>query len=97
MLPVIDFIHTNRDRYVSELKDYLAIPSVSALPEHAADVRRCAEWTAEEMRRTFNMGLGFLVVVPAEQAGPALRAVANEQAVVVGEIVSRTGEGVEWA
>ena len=51
MLPVIDFIHTNRDRYVSELKDYLAIPSVSALPEHAADVRRCAEWTAEEMRR----------------------------------------------
>ena len=51
MLPVIDFIHTNRDRYVSELKDYLAIPSVSALPEHAADVRRCAEWTADEMRR----------------------------------------------
>ena len=51
MLPVIDFIHTNRDRYVAELKDYLAIPSISALPEHAADVRRCAEWTAEEMRR----------------------------------------------
>jgi acetylornithine deacetylase/succinyl-diaminopimelate desuccinylase-like protein len=51
MLPVIDFIHTNRDRYVQELKDYLAIPSVSALPAHAGDVRRCAEWTAEEMRR----------------------------------------------
>ena len=51
MLPVIDFIHTNRDRYVTELKDYLAIPSVSALPQHAADVRRCAEWTADEMRR----------------------------------------------
>src|SRR5262252_1658393 len=51
MLPVIDFIHTNRDRYVSELKAYLAIPSISALPEHAADVKRCAEWTADEMRR----------------------------------------------
>ena len=36
MLNVIDFIHTNRDRYVSELKDYLAIPSISALPAHAA-------------------------------------------------------------
>ena len=24
MLPVIDFIHTNRDRYVEELKQYLA-------------------------------------------------------------------------
>ena len=42
---VIDFINTNRDRYLDELKEYLAIPSISALPEHAADVRRCAEWT----------------------------------------------------
>src|SRR5687768_1743409 len=48
---VIDFINTNRDRYVDELKEYLAIPSISALPQHQADVRRCAEWTAEEMRR----------------------------------------------
>src|SRR5688500_2345449 len=48
---VIDFINTNRDRYVDELKTYLAIPSISALPQHAQDVKRCAEWTAEEMRR----------------------------------------------
>src|SRR5688572_9970817 len=51
MNSVIDFINTNRDRYVDELKEYLAIPSISALPQHQADVRRCAEWTAEEMRR----------------------------------------------
>jgi acetylornithine deacetylase/succinyl-diaminopimelate desuccinylase-like protein len=51
MLEVIDFIHTNRDRYVSELKAYLAMPSVSALPEHAEDVRKCGVWTADEMRR----------------------------------------------
>jgi acetylornithine deacetylase/succinyl-diaminopimelate desuccinylase-like protein len=48
---VIDFINTNRDNYVEQLKEYLAIPSISALPEHAADVRRCAEWTAAEMTR----------------------------------------------
>jgi acetylornithine deacetylase/succinyl-diaminopimelate desuccinylase-like protein len=48
---VIDFINVNRDRYLDELKALLAIPSVSALPQHAADVRRCAEWCAEEMRR----------------------------------------------
>jgi len=48
---VIDFINTNRDKYVEQLKEYLAIPSISALPQHAADVKRCAEWTAEEMRR----------------------------------------------
>src|SRR5688500_8091396 len=52
MNSVIDFINTNRDRYVDELKEYLAIPSISALPQHQADVRRCAEWTADEMRRT---------------------------------------------
>jgi len=48
---VVDFINTNRDRYLDELKTYLAIPSISSLPEHTADVRRCAEWTADEMRR----------------------------------------------
>jgi acetylornithine deacetylase/succinyl-diaminopimelate desuccinylase-like protein len=50
-MSVLDYINTNRDRYVEELKHYLAIPSISALPEHQADVRRCAEWTADEMRR----------------------------------------------
>jgi acetylornithine deacetylase/succinyl-diaminopimelate desuccinylase-like protein len=52
---VIDFINMNRDRYLAELKALLAIPSISALPEHAADVKRCAEWCADEMRR---IGLG---------------------------------------
>lgn len=48
---VIDFINVSRDRYVEELKALLAIPSISALPEHAGDVERCAEWCAGEMRR----------------------------------------------
>jgi len=50
MNQVVDFINVNRDRYVDELKQYLAIPSISALPQHAADVRRAAEWTAESLR-----------------------------------------------
>ena len=48
---VIDFINVNRDKYLEELKALLAIPSISALPEHAADVKRCADWCADEMRR----------------------------------------------
>ena len=47
---VVDYINVHRDRYVDELKQYLAIPSVSALPEHSADVRRAAEWTADALR-----------------------------------------------
>jgi acetylornithine deacetylase/succinyl-diaminopimelate desuccinylase-like protein len=48
---VIDFINVNRDRYLEELKAFLAIPSISALPEHAGDVKRCAEWCVGEMER----------------------------------------------
>jgi acetylornithine deacetylase/succinyl-diaminopimelate desuccinylase-like protein len=48
---VIDFINMNREKYLDELKALLAIPSISALPEHAADVMRCAEWCGDEMRR----------------------------------------------
>jgi acetylornithine deacetylase/succinyl-diaminopimelate desuccinylase-like protein len=48
---VVDFINLHRDRYVDELKAYLAIPSISALPAHHADVVRCAEWTVDELKR----------------------------------------------
>ena len=36
MNDVVDFININRDRYVDELKQYLAIPSISALPSMRA-------------------------------------------------------------
>ncbi|PYR70778.1 MAG: peptidase M20 [Acidobacteria bacterium] len=49
MNDVVDFININRDRYVDELKQYLAIPSISALPEHASDIRRAAQWTADAL------------------------------------------------
>ncbi len=48
---VIDFINVNRERYLDELKAFLAIPSISALPQHAGDVKHCADWCADEMRR----------------------------------------------
>ena len=51
MNEVVDFIQANRDRYLEELKAFLAIPSISALPESAADVRRAAEWVAAELAR----------------------------------------------
>jgi phosphoribosylformylglycinamidine cyclo-ligase len=41
-----------------------------------------------EMRRTFNMGLGMIVIVPAQQADAAVRLLDNK-ARVVGEVVAR--------
>src|SRR3989440_3603322 len=58
---VIDFINVNRDRYLEELKALLAIPSISALPQHAADVSRCAEWCVAEMGR---IGLQNVRLIP---------------------------------
>ena len=68
--------NVNRDRYVDELKQYLAIPSISALPQHTGDVRRCAEWTADEMRR-----IGLQNVAARRDAGPSgrLRRVAGRR------------------
>ena len=49
----------------------------------------------EEMRKVFNLGLGFLVVVPAAEADEALRVAlaAGHTPYRVGEIVR--GDGVE--
>jgi phosphoribosylformylglycinamidine cyclo-ligase len=44
-----------------------------------------------EMYRTFNMGLGMIIVVPAAAAADAVAALAPWQARVVGAIVPRAG------
>jgi len=41
---------TLRDGWLENLGDFLAIPSVSADPSHAGDVRRAAEWVGERVR-----------------------------------------------
>lgn len=43
-------LKANRERHLQELKNYLAIPSVSALSEHKEDTRKAAEWTAEQLK-----------------------------------------------
>jgi acetylornithine deacetylase/succinyl-diaminopimelate desuccinylase-like protein len=38
------------DRFVSELDEFLRIPSISTDPEHAGDVKAAAEWLADHLR-----------------------------------------------
>jgi acetylornithine deacetylase/succinyl-diaminopimelate desuccinylase-like protein len=47
---ILSYLKSNHDRYLSELKDFLRIPSISTNPENRADVRRCAEWIADQLR-----------------------------------------------
>lgn len=44
MPSVTDYVEANKDRFLNELKELVAIPSISTLPDHAGDVRRAAEW-----------------------------------------------------
>jgi acetylornithine deacetylase/succinyl-diaminopimelate desuccinylase-like protein len=50
-MSAVEFAQKNRARFVEELKALLRIPSVSTLPEHVGDVRRAAEFVAEELKR----------------------------------------------
>ncbi|MFE7134652.1 dipeptidase [Streptomyces sp. NPDC057638] len=46
------YIDQHRDTFLSDLAEWLRIPSVSAQPEHAGDVRRSAEWLAAALAET---------------------------------------------
>jgi len=47
----LEYYQKNRARMLEELKELLSIPSVSALPEHKADVRKCAEWLTNHCKQ----------------------------------------------
>ncbi len=57
------FIDANTDRYLKELSDLLAIPSVSTDPERVPDIKRCAEWLADHMR---GIGLQNVQIMPTQ-------------------------------
>ncbi len=69
-MDVRDFIAANAPDFSRALRDWLAIPSVSADPARAGEVRRSAQWLARHLRET-----GFPVAEVWETAGlPAVYA-----------------------
>lgn len=61
MQHVLNFIESNKDRYLNELKEFLAIPSVSSQSAHNGDIQRCAEWIADHMR---TIGMHNIQIMP---------------------------------
>jgi acetylornithine deacetylase/succinyl-diaminopimelate desuccinylase-like protein len=55
------FVDQNKDRLLEELKEFLRIPSISTLPDHAADVQRAAQFVAASLRAA---GLENVEVIP---------------------------------
>jgi len=68
----------NRERYLNELKEFLAIPSVSTLSQHKPDMQRAAEWVSRQLS-----GIGFKNVEIMPTAG---------HPVVYGESLDKPGK-----
>lgn len=58
---ILAYIEQNKDRYLAELKELIAIPSVSTNKEDTTDIRRCAEWVAGHMK---SVGLTNVQIFP---------------------------------
>jgi acetylornithine deacetylase/succinyl-diaminopimelate desuccinylase-like protein len=63
MQAVQAYIEANRDRFLEELLDLLRIPSVSADPAYAADVRRTAESVSAHLTKA---GADKVEIIPTE-------------------------------
>ena len=61
METVLAYVEANKERYINELRQLIAIPSVSTNPENAADVRKAAEWIAGHMK---TIGLEHIQIFP---------------------------------
>jgi acetylornithine deacetylase/succinyl-diaminopimelate desuccinylase-like protein len=44
----LQYANSCRDVFLAELKEFLSLPSISALPEHRSDIQRTARWLADQ-------------------------------------------------
>jgi acetylornithine deacetylase/succinyl-diaminopimelate desuccinylase-like protein len=57
----LSYARQNRDRFLAELREVLAIPSISTDPEHNADMHRAADWMAAQLR---SLGMANVQIMP---------------------------------
>jgi len=57
----LDYAHQNNGRFMDELTEFLAIPSISTSSENNADVQRGAEWVAAQLR---SLGMDNVQILP---------------------------------
>ena len=67
MTDLNSYVAREQSRLLGELKDWLRIPSVSTLPDHAGDCRQAADWLARRLK-----ALGFTVDTIETERHPIL-------------------------
>jgi len=60
----LDYAQQNRERFLDELKDIVAIPSVSMQDEHKDDLIRAAEWLAARLTA---LGMDHVQLLPTDK------------------------------
>src|SRR5574338_105260 len=63
-VPSLTYCRTHKGRFLTELKTFIRFASISAQPEHAEDVQRCAAWLADHLRR---IGLAQVTIIPTRR------------------------------
>ena len=57
----LEYAQSHRPSFLAQLKDLVRFPSVSSQPKHAQDIKRCAAWLANHLRK---IGLDSVRIVP---------------------------------
>jgi acetylornithine deacetylase/succinyl-diaminopimelate desuccinylase-like protein len=61
---VITYARSHRSRFLADLMDFVRFPSVSVQPKHAEDVKRCAAWLGNHLKK---VGLERVKVMPTQR------------------------------
>jgi acetylornithine deacetylase/succinyl-diaminopimelate desuccinylase-like protein len=62
-MELIEYVESQREQNLDELKEFLRIPSVSAKSEHKPDIEKAARWVSEKLRAA---GLDKVEIVPTK-------------------------------
>ncbi len=84
----------NLNRVLDSHHDALVDPSTWEWPRIFSELQQIGSVSTDEMRKVFNLGVGMVVAVPADQAHRAIDTLrtAGHRAHVVGEVVK--GDGI---
>src|SRR5258708_8690643 len=59
----IEYAEAHRKDFLDELKDFLGIQSISTADGNAAEIQRCADWVANQLR---TIGLTSVQILPTQ-------------------------------
>ncbi len=63
------YFKENKTRIISELSQWLSIPTISALPEFKPEIKRGTQWLSEHLE---GIGLNNVEIIPTEQDAPPI-------------------------